>query len=152
MRFDGEWLECGDGAVRPIFRADVATKSNAWHSFDMLVDTGADRTVLCAGVWRELRLDVTAQSGLLGGIGGIVDSALFLGQLRFTRDDGHPVVFRGEYAACLDDAALDMSVLGRDILDMFALSADKSHDTLSLLHGHHTYSIRQSQVDRGTVP
>ncbi len=138
MRFNGEWLICDDGAVRPVVRADIATGNDEWHSFDLLVDTGADRTVLSAHVWQELDLAETKRLGLLGGV---VESVLFRGQLRFTRDDRQTVILRGDFAACLNDTSLDMSVLGRDILDMFVLIADRKRETLALIGGNRTYSI-----------
>ena len=52
------------------------------------------------------------------------------------------VIFRVEVAACADDQLLDMSVLGRDIIDMFTLIADRESDVLTLLGGNHSYSIQ----------
>ena len=37
------------------------------------------------------------------------------------REDGSPVLFRGQFAAFTDPAALDMSALGRDITNLFAV-------------------------------
>jgi predicted aspartyl protease len=144
MRFDGDWLTCDDTEVRPVIRADMESNDGEWHSFNLLVDTGADRTVLSAQVWRELERSDTKQVGMLGGVGGIIDSIIFHGCMRLTRDDGVPVLIRADYAACLNDAALDMSVLGRDVLDLFVLIADRKQGILLLLGGNHTYSIQSN--------
>jgi hypothetical protein len=83
----------------------------------MLVDTGADRTVLSANVLQSLNLDLetTTPADRIGGVGGLVDSVSVNTQIRLSRDDSQKAVFRSEYAACTDHEALDMSVLGRDI-------------------------------------
>ena len=57
------------------------------------------------------------------------------------RDDGGKVTFRGRYAACLAPDALDMSVLGRDILSMFAVIVDRPANILCLLGGQHSYRV-----------
>ena len=41
-----------------------------------------------------------------------------------TREEDGKVVFRGEYAACTQQEMLDMSVLGRDILDLSAVAVN----------------------------
>jgi hypothetical protein len=60
-------------------------------------------------------------------------------------DDGvvRPLI-RGEYAACTQQDMLDMSVLGRDILDLFAVIVDRPQDVVCLIGGHHTYRIEQA--------
>ena len=77
----------------------------------------------------------------IGGIGGTADSVAVSTQLRFTRADLIKVLFRGAYLACTDPQSLDMSVLGRDILEMFAVVVDYTGDTVCLLGGQHGYSI-----------
>jgi hypothetical protein len=113
MRFDGEWLQCDDGIVRPVMRAEILAGDGTWRSVELLVDTGADRTVISANVLEGLNLDVTEPGDRIGGVGGLVDSVNVRTQIRLTRDDGHKVVFRGNYAACTNLEALDMTVLGR---------------------------------------
>jgi hypothetical protein len=44
--------------------------------------------------------------------------------IRFTHDDAGKATFRGQFAGVTDLEALDMSVLGRDILNLFALIVD----------------------------
>jgi hypothetical protein len=96
MRFDGEWLECDDGIVRPVMRVEILAGDGAWRSAELLVDSGADRTV-----------------------------------------------FRGNYAACTDREALDMSVLGRDLLEMFAVIVDRRAKLVTMIGGHHRYAIHR---------
>ena len=30
MRFNGEWLQCDDGIIRPVIRAEILTSDGAW--------------------------------------------------------------------------------------------------------------------------
>ncbi len=40
MRFNGEWLQCDDGIVRPVLRAEIETNSGSWRALELLVDMG----------------------------------------------------------------------------------------------------------------
>jgi predicted aspartyl protease len=142
MRFNGEWLSCDDGFVRPVIRGEVLKSDGGWWPTEFLVDTGADRTVFSADVLEILQLGSTPAHDRIGGVGGVVQSVLVQTQVRLTRDDGEKAVFRGEYAAFTSPEALDMSVMGRDFLDMFALVVDRRNGVVSLLGGKHQYSIQ----------
>ncbi|GMR24461.1 MAG: hypothetical protein BMS9Abin37_3009 [Acidobacteriota bacterium] len=141
MRFDGEWLLCDDGVVRPVLRCEILAADGSWCAAELLIDTGADRTVLSANVLETLRLEAHVSESRIGGIGGTADSVAVSTQLRFTRADLITVLFRGAYLACTDPQSLDMSVLGRDILERFAVVVDYAGDTVCLLGGQHRYSI-----------
>ncbi len=143
MRCKGEWLRCDDGIVRPIMRARVLGSDDAWASVIFLLDTGADRTVISASVLDELALPFVQPDDRIGGVGGLVDSVNVKTQIRLTRDDGQWATLRGDYAACLHHDALDISVLGRDVLDLFAVIVDRAADRVVLLHGADGYSIQR---------
>jgi predicted aspartyl protease len=143
MRFDGQWLQCDDGIVRPIIRGEILADNGSWRAAELLVDTGADRTVLSANILESLGLATNGPRVQIGGVGGLVDSVVVKTQLRLTRDDSTKVIFRGDYTACTDQEALDMSVLGRDILEMFAVIVDRSNDVVCLLGGRHRYKIEE---------
>lgn len=64
-------------------------------------------------------------------------------QLRLTRNDGIKATFRSQFIGLAEQEALDMSVLGRDILDMFALIADRPRNVLAMISGNHHYDIEQ---------
>lgn len=142
MRFDGLWERCEDRVVRPLLSAEILSEGGAWLSVAMLIDTGADRTVLSADVWKSLNMQPFETGIQLGGVGGSVDAVRVQTTLRLERSDGQLVTFRVEVAACLDAALLDMSVLGRDIIEMFTLVADRKGSVLALLGGIHSYSIQ----------
>jgi predicted aspartyl protease len=141
MRVDGVWLQCDDGVVRPVLRAEILDGKGDWHAVELLIDTGADRTVLSADILELLDIAPSESSHRIGGVGGIVDSVTINTQIRLTRDDGLTATIRGVYAACTSHEALDMSVLGRDVLDLFALIVDRRTDVIAILGGQHRYTI-----------
>jgi len=141
MRLNGERLECDNGVVRPVLRAEIQAADGAWRAVELLVDCAADRTVLCAHVVEALKLTGSPPIETVVGVGGPVDSIIVNTVIRVIRDDGKLVLFRGAFAACRERTALDMSVLGRDILDMFALVLDRRASVVAILGGQHTYRI-----------
>jgi len=143
MRCNGLWRHGEDGIVRPVIVTEVLRPEGTWWPVEFLVDTGADRTVISAGVLNELGLLYTLPVDRIGGVGGFVDSVDVTTQIRLERDDGQWVTLRGTYAACLQSEALDMSVLGRDILNIFAVIVDRAADRVLLLHGADGYSIQR---------
>ena len=61
-------------------------------------------------------------------------------EIRLTRDDVEKAVCRGGYAACTDQEALDRSVLGRDILEMFAVIVERHAGVVVIVGGQHHYT------------
>ena len=141
MLCQGEWLLCDDGIVRPIMWARILGGDAVWRRFKFLLDTGADRTVISASVLEALNLQCVQPKDRIGGIGGLANSVDVTTQIRLARDDGAWVTLRGTYAACLDHEVLDISVLGRDILNLFAVIVNRAADGVMLLHGADRYSI-----------
>jgi hypothetical protein len=111
---------------------------------EFLVDTGADRTVLSAGLLDTLGAGPTAASGRLSGVGGFAHFVEVETQVRLIRETGAPVSFRGQFAAVTQAEALDMSVLGRDITGLFAVIVDRPGDGVCLLAQRHRYRIEQA--------
>ena len=60
------------------------------------------------------------------------------------RKDGTGVLFRGTFAAFTLLESLDMSVLGRDITNLFAVIIDRPGDVVCLLGQRHRYTITES--------
>ena len=143
MLCQGEWFQGSDGIVRPIVWAEVLGADGAWIKVPFLLDTGADRTVISAGVLHLLNLQGVQPLDRIGGVGGIVNSVDVATRIRLTRDDGQWVTLRGTYAACLQHETLDISVLGRDILNLFAVIVDRAADRVVLLHGSDSYAIQR---------
>ena len=141
MRIDGEWYECDDEMVRPVVRGEVLSAHGSWEPVLFLVDTGADCTVFSAAILDVLGFELGTARTRLGGIGGIAESVDVTTRIRLARDGGGNAVFRGRYAAFTQLEALDMSVLGRDIMQMFAVIVDRPDDVVSLVGQQHRYVI-----------
>lgn len=144
MLIRGQWLLCDDGMLRPIFQGKIRTSTGTSIPAEFLADTGADRTVLSAAILCNLGLPTVAASKQLGGVGGAVETVIVETAIQLDRDDGGTAVFRGQFAAFTELEALDMSVLGRDISNLFALIVDRPRDLVCLLGGGHQYSIAPS--------
>lgn len=141
MRIDGAWIAFNDGVSRPVILGEVLSRDGNWVRTVFLVDTGADRTVLSASAYVKLGFGESEGREQLGGLGGLTE-AVFIGtQIRLTRDGGGKATFRGDYAAVTDDAALDFSVLGRDLLNMFAVIVDDPKQVVCLLTQRHSYAM-----------
>ena len=141
MRINGEWLLCEDGVVRPVIRGRIQAIDGSWIITEFLADTGADRTVLNARVLRELGLPPLEPEEDISGLGGMTDSVVVESRLLLTRDTGPPVFFSSRFAAVTDPFILDLSILGRDITDLFAVIIDRSGDLVCLLSQRHGYAI-----------
>jgi hypothetical protein len=143
MLLRGEWSLGMDGVVRPVLRGEAEDADGVWRRVPFLVDTGADRTVFDAETLDLLRLPPLSVPEGVVGIGGRVNSVVVEAAIRFPREDGVGIVLRGRYAGTTDPDALDLSVLGRDIMNHFALIVDRPGDTVCLLGQAHRYAIEQ---------
>ena len=141
MRINGEWYLCDDDVVRPVIRSEALNVSGFGEPVLFLVDIGADRTVLNAAILELLGFQPNPMLDGIGGIGGITPSVSINTQLRLTCLDESKASFRGEFAAVTRLEALDISILGRDILDMFAVIVDRRNEVVCLLGQHHHYII-----------
>jgi hypothetical protein len=63
--------------------------------------------------------------------------------MRLTYAGTGKVVFRGQFAAVIELEAPDISVLGRDITDVFTVIVDRQRDVICLLGQRHYYTIQQ---------
>jgi predicted aspartyl protease len=132
---------CDDGVVRPVFRGRMTAADGSSVQVDFLADTGADCTVLSAEVLTNLGLPSVPAPQHLSGAGGVAATVLVDTAIHLSRAGGGDAVFRGRFSAFTVPAALDMSVLGRDIMNLFALIVDRPRDLVCLLGAGHQYSI-----------
>jgi hypothetical protein len=143
MRIDGQWLLCDDGIRRPVISGEILAGNDSWEKSEFLVDTGADRTVFSAATLVKLGLQPVAMQEGLSGVGGLAAAVSVDTQVRLTHENAGMVVFRGQYAAITVLEALDISVLERDIIGLFAVIVDRPHDVVCLLGQRHHYTIQQ---------
>src|SRR5262249_5717275 len=144
MLLPGHWLLCDDGVLRPIFRGEISAADGTVLQVEFLADTGADRTVLCAEILRKLGLPTLPAPKPLGGVGGPAATVLVDTAIELRRDEGGIAVFRGQFAAFTVLEALDMSVLGRDMTNLFTLIVDRPRELVCLLGSGHQYAITLS--------
>jgi hypothetical protein len=107
-----------------------------------LVDTGADCTVFSAAVLDALGFNSAPASRMLGGVGGTTESVEIATQIQFLRNDQANVVFRGQFGAMTHMEALDISVLGRDIMNLFAVIVDRAGNVVALIRPPHRYTVQ----------
>ena len=141
MRINGRWLADAEGTIRPTMPVLVQADDGSWRDYDFLVDTGADRTVFSANLVNDLGLP-TSPALLLSGVGGLTPSVWVQTSLRLKRDDGGTITIPNRFVGLTSISALDMSVLGRDVLSTFAVIVDKPNIIVCLLAQRHQYTIQ----------
>ncbi|HEX4592449.1 MAG TPA: retropepsin-like aspartic protease [Gemmataceae bacterium] len=144
MVIPGEWLDCDDGVVRPVLLGFVGHADGSWSRVRFLLDTGADRTVFTADVLDRSGLSPVGSRDQLDGLGGTSPSVQVATSIVLLTIDGTPVVFRGQYAALTTVGALDMSVIGRDLLNEFVVIVDRPAGRVLLVGQNHSYQIVDS--------
>lgn len=77
----------------------------------------------------------------ISGLGGLVDSVVIETKIKLMRETAAPVLFSGRFAAVTNATALDISVLGRDITDHFAVIVDRPQADVCLVSQRHSYTI-----------
>src|SRR5262245_9711381 len=143
MEFVGEWHRFADGKVRPVLDVSARGADGVLRADRFLLDTGADRTIFSAFFLRTLGLPTTPPPAghNLEGVGGPSTFALVRAEVAFWSASGHSTLTRGEFAAFLDPAASDHSILGRDLLQVFDVIVSRRRSEVRLLAGVHTYQI-----------
>jgi hypothetical protein len=143
MRIIGQWLAYEDGITRPTVRAEVQTSDGTLQPDDFLIDSGADRTVFSGSLLKRLGFAPTPapEDLTLQGISG--DCAFYVVKtiLVLTRDDGGVVHMRGEFAAFADLQTIDLSILGRDVLNLFDVILSRRRNEVLLLAANHQYRV-----------
>ena len=143
MLIRGAWWVCSDGMARPTIPVDVLDANRHPVHRRFLVDTGPDSTMFSAALLGDLQLPTTPPPPGLSfhGIGGSSPVVLVSAVLEFARDDGGTAQVGGQVAAFTDPPATDMSVLGRDVLDMFDVIVSRRRDEVLLIAPSHVYGI-----------
>ena len=145
MRIDGHWLVCRDGLLRPVATAEIRGEDGTWHEISLLIDTGADETFLTSDVLHLLGLEPEPAEGVRAeGVGGLAPLVVLSTTIRLPRPIGPPMSFNGRFNAFTSPGPLELSYLGRDILNIFAVIIDKQGDTVCLIRDRHHYTIQES--------
>jgi hypothetical protein len=141
MRINGAW-SLSDGNLRPIIRGKLLAANGSLVETPFLLDTGADRSVFSAAILAALGIQPIVPVNQLGGVGGVVDTVLVPTKLYLPLDNGNLFEIQSQFAAFTDLTALDMSVLGRDVTNLFAVIVDRKGDVICMLHPPHQYTIQ----------
>ena len=78
---------------------------------------------------------------VLQGLGGRSVSVVVAATLVFGTADGRTGTVTGKYLATPEPTALDLSVLGRDVLDSFDVIVSRRRDQVLLVIGNDTHSV-----------
>jgi hypothetical protein len=62
-------------------------------------------------------------------------------QIRLSHDENGKILLRGQYVGVTSTDILDISVLGRDITNLFVVIVDWPKQTVCLLSQRHQYAI-----------
>lgn len=141
MYIAGDWHPCDDGVMRPVVRAELLGGDGSWVHHELLLDSGADRTVLTGAALRILRLNAVELDDGLAGIGGTSHAVAVDSQIRFTDDRGRKIVVKGQFAAVQELESLDICVLGRDVTNLFAVIVDRPGNSICMLGQGDRYQI-----------
>jgi hypothetical protein len=141
MLVQGRWTLCDDGIVRPVMEGELLSSDGSWLPVELLVDVGADRSVFTAGVFSNLGLLQLPSPHQLGGVGGAAPTVAVATDLRLPLGSGASIKFHGSFAGFTEAEALDMCVLGRDIMNLFAVIVDRPGDVVCMIGQGHRYTI-----------
>ena len=147
MRVDGKWFLGEDGVIRPTVPGFVRIADGRWSEVTFLLDAGADRTGFSARFLHKLRPLEKAEleSARLTGVGGETNSITIECAISFERHVGQRVTVRGQFGVFTDIKSADLSLLGRDVTDNFAVIYDRLTETVALLAPPHFYEIRTAR-------
>jgi hypothetical protein len=143
MEIAGEWQLCDDGVTRPLLRVHVLDQRCVAVAEYFLVDNGSDRTVFTAGLMEKLDLPLKRPESEveLLGVGGRSTFAVVTTAIEFVRRDGAMARVRGDFGVFTDASALDVSILGRDVLNHFDVILSRRRNELLLLAPPHQYRV-----------
>ncbi|HZZ81478.1 MAG TPA: hypothetical protein VFE62_23450 [Gemmataceae bacterium] len=109
-----------------------------------LIDSGADASAFSADLLVKLG-GATAQatSGVsIVGIGGGQAYVRVLATLRLPRMDGGTATVQASFPAFTDAGAIEFSILGRDVLDLFDVILSRKRNEVVLLAPPSRYEIQ----------
>ncbi len=142
MRIDGLWQHDPDQPeiVRPVITAKLLVHGQELP-VTLLVDTGADRTVLGAA-FADILADAQLEtSEAIVSAGGQVDCFLATVRLALPDVNNRAIRFSTPCVVLTDPNQRNEHLLGRDILDYFALICDREAAQVTLLRPPHGYTI-----------
>lgn len=142
MIIPGLWQRrAEDGPLRPVVKTALLTPGGVAIERYMLVDLGADRTMLTRQTLDSLGGPVAGSELAVGGIGGLAGAVMVEATLYLYRDDGELAGVGGPFAAFLAPDANDEDLLGRDVLNNFDVVACYRRREVLLLAPPHAAAV-----------
>ncbi len=127
MIFHGRYSKTNwENPLAPFIKASIRAKDGQWIEVFFLIDLGADGTYLPSKYAKKLglQLDEAKTKDDATGVGGQrVEHIPYMTQIRF-KSDGDRRTFDLEIGVFTQEEALDLPVLGRDVLNFFTLLCD----------------------------
>lgn len=144
MHIEGRWLAGADGVDRPVFDGYIAAPGGVLLPLSLLIDTGADLTVLSPSVAEQLVgvVQPTRTDTLAGGVGGTQQLYELAVDLLLPTTMGQRARIRGPLPVILAPGSLELSVIGRNLLDQFTLIYSRPSGTLLLLTPPDTFVLQ----------
>jgi Aspartyl protease len=142
MRFTGRWELLGSRHY-PLVVANVQGIDGRWHADLFLIDTGADRTVFTWEFYQQLGLVPNAAPPTIPitGVGGSGMTYLLChGWIGFPAASAPRFAIYEEFAVATNPDALELNLLGRDILDHFDLIVSRRRGEVLLLTDTSSYT------------
>ncbi len=135
MRIEGRWLLGSDGVERPVVDGYISGSDGIQLPLSFLIDTGADLSILAPDVAQQLSgVDQPVlTSGTATGIGGSLPMYELAVDLLLPTKSGQRVRIHGPLPILLEPGSLELSVIGRDVLDQFTVVYSRSQDLILLL-------------------
>lgn len=132
----GYYRQAYPGSNRaPFVDVDVRSVTGQWTPIRFLIDLGADATYLPASYIQTLQVD-PSNTPVRNDVSGVGSSNLrnlrLLTQVRFV-GSGYEKVCTVEIGLFSDPTVLDFPLIGRDLLNLFALVCDEDQDVVYLL-------------------
>lgn len=142
MRIEGRWLVGADGVERPVIAGFLSAPGGLQVPLNLLVDTGADATILAPHVAHLLAgsLQATLISATAAGVGGSLQMYELAVDLLLPTTSGQRARIHGPLPILLEPASLELSVIGRNLLDQFTLIYSRPRGVLLLLTPPDKYS------------
>lgn len=141
MLIAGEWLAGADDVTRPVVCGEMQSAAGRWEVVYFLIDVGADRTVLTAEITSKLGLTAAAGQFQVEGVGGVSPTGFVNTSIGLSDATGQRITFRGRWATLTTPGVLEMSLLGRDILDHFTVVVDRPGSRVCLVRPPHACHI-----------
>jgi hypothetical protein len=144
MRIEGRWLPGPGGVARPVLDGYLAAPGGFQLALSFLIDTGADSTILAPDGAQHLSgvAQPTPTGATAIGIGGALPMHELAVDLLLPTHAGQRARIHGPLPIVLTLGALELSVIGRDVLDQFTLIYDHPQGLLFLLTPPDTYALR----------